>query len=61
MATVLPETTKALGVPRSVYFPRKLGIPIGRPGQKEEQYSAVLQCLDALKKAKKGEVITGKN
>ncbi|WP_261134461.1 hypothetical protein [Bacillus sp. Marseille-Q3570] len=59
MVTLLPETTTALGVPRSVHFSRKLGNPIGRPNQKEEQYSALLQCLDAFNKAKKGEMITG--
>jgi hypothetical protein len=58
--TLLPETTQALGVPRSIYFPRKLGNPIGRPNRKEEQLYALKQCLDALVQAKKGEMITGK-
>ncbi|WP_408006427.1 hypothetical protein ACJROX_17185 [Pseudalkalibacillus sp. A8] len=57
--TLLPETTNAMGVPRSIYFPNKLGSPIGRANRKEEQYSAMLQCLDALSKAKKVEMITG--
>jgi hypothetical protein len=57
--TLLPETTNALGVPRSIYFPNKLGNPIGRPNRKEEQYAALMQCLDAFDEVNVGEMVTG--
>ncbi|WP_108022176.1 hypothetical protein [Melghirimyces profundicolus] len=57
MVTLLPESTRELGVPRSVFFPHKLGAPIGRPGQPDEQYQALLQCLDAFETATRGEMI----
>ncbi|MCP3738179.1 hypothetical protein NLX69_00730 [Rossellomorea sp. BNER] len=59
--TLLPETTNALGVPRSIYFPNKLGNPIGRPNQKDEQYAALIQCLEAFEEVNVGEMLTGTN
>lgn len=58
MITLLPDATKELGVPRAIYFPNKLGSPIGRPNNKDEQYNALKLCFDALLIAKKGEMIS---
>lgn len=57
MVTLLPDITKELGVPRAIYFPNKLGSPIGRPNQKEEQYDALRLCLETAAQAKKGGII----
>lgn len=58
MATLLLDATQELGVLRASYLQNKLGSPIGRPNNKEEQYHALQLCLDAAATAKKGEIIT---
>ncbi len=47
MVTLLPETTRKLGVPRTLHFPRPLGTPIGRPGDRQSQARDLELCLQA--------------
>jgi len=45
--TLLPEVTRELALPRTVYFPNKLGAPLGRPGDRRSQARALATCLEA--------------
>ncbi|HIF64097.1 MAG TPA: hypothetical protein EYG16_10815 [Deltaproteobacteria bacterium] len=47
MVTLLPEATRKLGVPRTLHFPRPLGTPIGRPGDRQTQAHDLELCLQA--------------
>lgn len=58
MVSLLPEATRELRVPRAIYFPNKLGAPIGKPGDKQEQEQALRLCLAAVTKVQRGEIIT---
>ena len=51
MVTLLPEATRKLGVPRALHFPRPLGTPIGRPGDRQAQGRDLELCLEVAAKS----------
>ncbi len=48
MVTHFSELTEKLGVPRAIFFPGKLGGPIGEAGDLDSQVRDLSLCLRAI-------------
>jgi len=55
--TLLPEVTAELALPRTVYFPNRMGAPLGYPGDRESQARALAKCLDAARTPQRGTML----
>ncbi len=55
--TLLPEVTSELSLPRTVYFPNRMGAPLGSPGDRESQARALAKCLEAASTPERGTML----